>query len=213
MQISRWRKTVFWLSASVFVGALGSGLWELALKPGGHWLGQLILTGATLGSRLIKDQIYMEAAKGNHEAIARHSTSILYWGFGLACGALTGGLLGASRLRSPKGPGQENQAERASPSRWRLPARGYAFIVLSGLLFSTASFLVGSLKVEVANDAYTFFSQSLAICRPYISDHEARLLESRFAAIRGRDDYIGVINDLGRIAASNQLKLPDFKPW
>jgi hypothetical protein len=46
-----------------------------------------------------------------------------------------------------------------------------------------------------------------------IVDHEAQMLESRYAAIRGRADYIIIVNDLKRIADSNHLKLPDFDPW
>jgi hypothetical protein len=39
------------------------------------------------------------------------------------------------------------------------------------------------------------------------------LLESRYASIQGRADYVAVINDLRRIAESNHLKLPNFNPW
>jgi hypothetical protein len=68
-------------------------------------------------------------------------------------------------------------------------------------------------KVKAANDAYSYFAQSMAICRPYLDAHETLVLESRFASIRSRDDYIAVTEELRRVAASTNQRLPEFKPW
>jgi hypothetical protein len=72
---------------------------------------------------------------------------------------------------------------------------------------------INNLKAIEANHAYAFFVQSMAICRPYMDEKQAQTLGSRFAGIRGRSDYVNVINDLRKIAASNRQRLPDFKPW
>ena len=80
------------------------------------------------------------------------------------------------------------------------------------LLPMSVLFLV-SLKIEEANVAYTFFAQSMAICRPYMADKQAETFSSRFASVRGRADYMNIIAELRRIAASKQLTLPDYKPW
>ncbi|MGB8479205.1 MAG: hypothetical protein WCE63_10225 [Acidobacteriaceae bacterium] len=70
MQLSRWKKLILWSIGSLILGALGSGLWELALKPGGQWIAKAILTVATLGSISLKDGVYRQAAKGLHEEAA-----------------------------------------------------------------------------------------------------------------------------------------------
>jgi hypothetical protein len=88
---------------------------------------------------------------------------------------------------------------------------GYSAVGLM-FLFSSVQ-LISYLKLVEANGAYTFFAQSMKICRPYMDDHQAQMLESRFASIRGRTDYIDVTNEVRHIAATNRQTLPEFKPW
>ena len=89
-----------------------------------------------------------------------------------------------------------------------------ALYILELLLFLLIGmFLIQSLKIMQANGAYTFFSQSMTICRPYIEEREAQMLASRFAGIQRRADYIEIIDELRRIATSKQRQLPDFQPW
>jgi hypothetical protein len=72
---------------------------------------------------------------------------------------------------------------------------------------------ISYLKLLQANQARTFFAQSLSICQPYMDEHQRQMFESHFAAMSGRADYIKITDELKQIAASNQLELPDFKPW
>ncbi len=53
----------------------------------------------------------------------------------------------------------------------------------------------------------------MAICRPYIDDQQARMLESRLASIHGRADYLAIISDLKGVATSNKRQLPAYDPW
>ncbi|MEO6816232.1 MAG: hypothetical protein ABI177_05975, partial [Edaphobacter sp.] len=53
---------------ALIVGAIGSGMWDILVKPSGKWIGQAILTAATLGSQKVKDSVYVEAARGLHDA-------------------------------------------------------------------------------------------------------------------------------------------------
>lgn len=57
-------KIVATIVGTLVLGALGSGLWDVVVKPGGRWMGRAILTAATLGSSGVKDAVYREAAKG-----------------------------------------------------------------------------------------------------------------------------------------------------
>jgi len=76
-----------------------------------------------------------------------------------------------------------------------------------------STLFIGLLRIVQANEAYTYFSQSLVICRPYMDERHAQLLASRFAGIERRADYIHVVDELRSIAAANHVKLPDFQPW
>jgi hypothetical protein len=220
MQVSAWKKVALGAVATVLLGALGSGLWDLALRPGGQWLGHAILTGVTLGSGYMRDQVYVEAAMGYHEESAMQSSSMLFALMFWFCAAFAGLMLGmTSRKGTPKTLEAEKDAQPAIDTqeiKVRGPGKGlrvsFCFFVVGSLL-SLGGHLTIMLKTEAANSAHTYFVQSLTICRPYLEVREAQILESRFASIRGRTDYIAITSDLVRIAELNHLKLPYFKPW
>jgi len=208
-EIPKWKKIAATILGTLLLGALGSGLWEIALKPFTQWCGTTILTIATLGSTAIKDDNFREAAKGLHEA----SSLQLFWLVILGLIGLTSGFHGyvigrrSARKETPKVSGND-ALERLIQKRYRyqLTLAGCGFLVAC-LLF------ISYLKLLQANNAYTFLAQSMSICRPYMDDQQAHILESRFASITGRADYIAVTDELRHIAASKHRKLPDFKPW
>jgi hypothetical protein len=94
--LAGWKKVVLGLIATIILGAVGSGLWDLAGKPATQWFGQAILTGATLGSSAIKDATYREAAKGFHEASALALVGLIS---GASLGAW-GGFMGYLTVRT-----------------------------------------------------------------------------------------------------------------
>jgi hypothetical protein len=201
-----WKSVVLWILLTVLLGAVGSGLWEIALRPGGYWFWHAVLTAATFGSKFLKDQVYLEAAKGNHEAIANHSLMIVSW----ICAAVFGSYFGFAmnwlrKLRSTE----------KTPWLLRNPRfiRPFLQSTIVFFLFLACMHFVQDLKVKTANELYTYFQQSLDICRPYINEHQEQILKSRFAALRTRDEYITIANELQQVADANHVMLPDFKPW
>src|SRR5260370_6846781 len=50
---------------ALILGALGSGLWELLFKPLLFWVSTLFLSIATLGINSLRDDLYVEIAKGH----------------------------------------------------------------------------------------------------------------------------------------------------
>jgi hypothetical protein len=205
-----WKSVVLWILVTILLGAVGSGLWEIALKPGGYWSWHAVLTAATFGSKFLKDQVYLEAAKGNHEAIARHSTRILYWFLGMASGAVTSVVVITMRsLRA------DEESPQRTPTLWtnqRFIRYSMSLMILL-LVYSMGAFFVQDLKVNTANELYTYFEQSLNICRPNLSEHQEQVLRSRYSALRTKDEYMQITNELKQIASSNHLNLPEFTPW
>lgn len=223
MQLAKWKKIVLGVLGTIVLGAFGSGLWDVALKPSGLWLGRLILTIVTLGSTRFRDQIYREAARGNHEAGAMHvlffvvlvlvNVFLLLSFFDQIKGSATryvkkleaeiDGLETDTKLAILRKKLQQLERVRAIS---RMVGIGCA------ILFATVTF-IQYLQLNQANAAYTFFTQSITICRPYLDENHARMIESRYAAMNGRDDYLGIIGDLKQISEANHRKLPDFTPW
>jgi hypothetical protein len=50
-------RRTWWLGipGAILIGALGSGLWEIAVKPSGHWFARVTLDIVIFGSTTIKD--------------------------------------------------------------------------------------------------------------------------------------------------------------
>jgi len=216
------RKVLIGIIGAILLGALGSGFWDIAGRPGVQWAGRAILDVVSLGSEALKNATYREAAKGYHEGAVLELTAVLV-------GVITGAIVGlvaetlALRVRTARVLGRsphkggsalatEPEGHPSTEKRIYLKFR-LLYIVDLLLLLVLSTLFIGLLRIVQANEAYTYFSQSLVICRPYMDERHAQLLASRFAGIERRADYIHVVDELRSIAAANHVKLPDFQPW
>jgi hypothetical protein len=228
--MKKWGKWVAGVLGGLVIGAFSNGLWDLAFKPLAQRTRQAILTIVTFGSATLRDQIYREAAKGFHEAAAAQVLDVLTVAV-LSLFAGMGMYLFSFVLRSTPSEKREEirseteiaaeiarlEHENSSlqrPIRLKKKVLSVVLsIVVAELALMAGIYLIIRLKIDEANNAYTFFAQSMTICRPYITDHDAYLLQSRFASIQGKADYIAVANSLRAIAKANQQWLPKFEPW
>lgn len=63
-------KLIIGILGTIILGAIGSGLWDLALEPALTWCGRTFFTIATLGLSQLRNEIYIDIAKGFHEALS-----------------------------------------------------------------------------------------------------------------------------------------------
>src|ERR1017187_8007695 len=211
---------------TLVLGALGSGLWEIGGKPIGQTILSGILTAVTFGSTALKDSIYQEAAKGNHEGASLDiwlTLVVVY--VGLLALLVTWNFSETSRLykhfKSLEAAvtGQETNvgeeflslAREVTPKLRLLKKLGV--VVTCAAVFLAGSKLTDTIKMMASNAAYTFFDQSFVICRPYLDEHTAQVIKSRYAQVHTRDDYIVIVQNLRSIATSNHLRLPSYEPW
>ena len=241
--MAKWRRWVLGGIGTIVLGAIGSGLWERALGPALNLFGRAILTVATLGSTAAKDQIYTTAARGYHEASDQQmliflTSLILISAFLPLWWRLLRAYLSRAYLSRDQRPQEllkRIKAIKALPEAartagmyeelnliekevdtleqtWKTSRRiTYGFQLLT--IFSAAYLFINDLLLIEANAALTFFSQSITICRPYMDERRTEMLQSRFASIHNRGDYISVTDQLRHIASSNHLELPEFHPW
>jgi hypothetical protein len=207
------RKWALGVLGALAIGALGSGIWDIGLKPGFQFLGRGILTAATLGSSAIKDSIYREAAKGHHEASAMFIFSFfegmlfwLPWLTLIVTIKMRKRIIKLTQMRNirdkavPGDAGRSRAPVKIAPTT-TLPAINrfasslYILYVLTGALWvAIGAEFVSALKITQANTAYTFFAQAITICQPYMDDKAAQMLKSRFASINTKTDYLAVIS-------------------
>lgn len=223
---------------ALIVGAIGSGIWDILVKPSGKWIGQAILTTATLGSNSVKDSVYVEAARGLHDApslliLGALASIILLLPFFSLASTISIHLKFRKSLREAIEieSGQELEAgtdteltkkdrriadfKKSIGKSKRVVGRllPVTYVMALGLFVACGSIFISMLKIEQASEALAFFSQSLTICKPYMSDNEAEIFESRFARIQSKADYIVLTNELRQFATTKQLKLPTYSPW
>lgn len=218
MAIFSTKNKILAILGSLIVGAFGSGLWDIAVKPSGLIVGRLILTLVSLGSHHVKDSIYVEAARGPHEA-AGVVVLVVITAFLLVLPLLMIAWTLRLRIQFAKISAPQNDSMDLSQSAFdRKIARTRKlfiaqYIILGILLIQTGAGFIGNLKVLQANSALAYFAQSMTICRPYMDDHQYEMLESRFARIQGRNDYLVITSELQKFADSKQLELPKYSPW
>jgi hypothetical protein len=230
LNLTGWKKIILGLIATIVLGAIGSGVWDLLGKSASQWLGRAILNIATLGSSAIVNSVYREAARGLHEASALEQYAVIMLCI-LGAGAFYSGYLSARTKGSRAGKQNaqnfldgiealrdeekvkmlEKQLASLELEQERL-LRKARFMLYAVVLVCAAILGFNYVRLAQANDTATFFRQSVAICAPYSNDQEIKLLNSRFAAISSKGDFLQIYEELTKIAAANHLRLPDFTP-
>ncbi len=213
------------ICATIVLGALGSGLWDVALKPVFAWIGRAILTGLTFGFASMRDSYYVDVARGQNDRASLWLASVsviagIYFFtamFAYRRGRRKGRLAAKEDWKriEAKFPSQEArlaavdmEAMRLNREIEKLERIGIllAVLVISFLLFRVIS-------LEYVSSAASHFEQDFAICSPYISETDRLFIRSQYAQMRSRDDYNRLLQRLEDVAHSNGVSLPEFTPW
>jgi hypothetical protein len=183
-----------WLVVTLVLGALGSGLWELAFRPFLAYLGTAALDVVTLGLESLRNGLYEEAARGQYERV---SIAILSAGAGIMAGITTVVLfLPAFRRKVQK--------ERESGTS------GKPFRAALVLLFATTMALLLFQRIAYVNRAANYYEQLATIAAPYLTETQRLQVRSQFAQVTTRAQYVALIEQLRTAALSNRAHAPEF---
>jgi hypothetical protein len=201
------RKWVLSILGAILIGAFGSGLWQHVLHPLLWSAFKFALDVGTLGIETFKDEIYQQIAQGYHAEesllLLRMTTSTLVGVLGFAIGAVTAFIIFKLKKRVP----EETKLLPFLSSRFFL----YGFIIF---LIGVSSYLIiAGARIEYINKGITHFNQCKTIVSPYISEQNRLELQSKFAMIRNRKDYVYLLDNMEQIANKNKVPLPTFKVW
>lgn len=190
------KKSSLVIIGTVLLGALGSGFWEVALRPFLTWSASILLDVATLGLTTLRDGLYVDAAKGSYERASFMTLSVL---FGLLSGMVT--VVGLSIISPPKTPSSVDKAKR---SKW--------FPFLAALAI-TIFFIIQSVRVGYIIRASNYLNQLERIVAPFVSDNQMRSLDSRVASMRSRADFVSVSDEMEQIVKSKNIQPPEFNAY
>ncbi|MGX8884020.1 hypothetical protein ACWWD9_12500 [Methylovorus sp. SPW-M1] len=198
MTNSNLSKSFLWLAGTLVIGALGSGLWEVAFKPGLYWLGNALLDIGTLGLTSLRDAIYEEIARGSYERAGEKTLSIL---IGIFAGLMT---ISTGTLISGR-----SRREDGSPQRLMRLLRYQRVFILFGVAFSAFVIVQGARLIYI-NRAANHLEQLQRIVAPYVPLEQRIVYASRAGQLHTRQQYVELLDELMEVAKKNNAYIPTF---
>lgn len=200
---------------TILLGAVGSGLWEAALKPLTRKIGGVIFMVITFGAKRARDGVYRQAAMGHHELPSLYILLIV-----LCIGIAS---LVATQLRlyvvvyAPEVAEQllsnceedrlDKQAEcvREAVKKNVMPTLQIASLVA---IFAAVVIFYRFVTINRTNLVTTYYEQCLKAVRPLLSESEALIIEQQYALMTTKEDYLAILDKLEVTAAANKMTLP-----
>ena len=206
---------------AIFLGAVGSGVWENLLGPLLRSSRDLVLNISSLGINKFRDSVYVSIAKDFHElsSVNVHiALEMFFFVLFIFCSVALIILRRALLDRLGKIQDGQNQREEKKDPSYLLAGKVWrsmswlAAIVSIYLIFATISFVQG-IKYAYINSAVTHFHQLLTISAPYLDTKNRERISSSFAQIKNKNDYQQIIDNLRKVAVENKQQPPDFDIW
>jgi len=190
------KSKIFWVIATLFIGAISNGVWEYMLKPLCSFAIRIILNITTFGIEFYKNDIYIQISKGFREYPSIFLVTL--------CTALLIGIMLGSTI------GWETRKKiTASEEKFKIFSR--VFIIYTLFVIVVVIFAVA--RIQYINSAVTHFKQLYDITSPYIDDKAQEIYVSKFAQIRNKKDYSDLISEFEAIAKKNGQNIPEFTIW
>jgi hypothetical protein len=214
-------KWVVWVLGVIVLGALGSGFWEIVLKPAFVHASYGLMTLSSLGIESVRTGIYEGIATGSTSRAGVQTLNLVTL-LTVALSALVFNYFLIHYVESQRERKRlDGSAEqRKSPEeliqqlrkllkfqRGLLYWLGFWILLMSGML------LVDLSRVFYENAAVVHFQQALKIAAPYLSDTDRATVESRFAQIHSKSEYVAIVDGLARTATEHGQQVPAFNAW
>jgi hypothetical protein len=190
------------------VGIVGTIIWEWVLQPGAVWGGREFLTLITLGSTRLVDSVYAQAAFD--PTPVPDILGLMIFASVLISTMVT--LLSLIRvaqrkseaLKTPEATPKVPKPPNSRLASWAFP------LCLALSVFLLAPILSELFQASVAIRIWREFHTNLRVCGPYLRSEQEKSLESRFAQMTTRSEYLGIYEELRSIADQHSLTLQDW---
>ena len=196
-------KWVAWALGGIVIGALGSGLWDVALKPVLVHASYGLMSLSSLGIESFRTTLYERIATGSTARVDLETfgqVTILMFGFFLAAFLF----LFLSPDKTYEDP---QESEEKTFSRWKVYIAGFMTLLVSGMLMVRVS------QATYQTAAVVHFQQVLKIASPYLTDTDRAIVESKFAQINSKAEYVAIMDSLAKTAKEHSQQVPAFNAW
>lgn len=188
------KKTIKWILGVigvVFLGAIGSGLWQIGMEPASSWILDALFKITTLGLSYFEDAFYRDVAKGLHEETSLFALYFIFIGFMIFLGYMWGDIFfgRASKFNKIR-------------QRWRGPILKILTIYLVALLVFQYS------TITRRNRIITDFRRRFTIAKFLLDEQQEEEILGKFSMIKSKQDYLNVNNMLIEMARKKVQDLP-----
>lgn len=201
---------------TIVIGGLGSGVWEYILKPLILMGTNTILDVTTLGLETYKNAIYIEIAKGFTDSNAVSSVTrvgLLIAYIFLIFYVILKAILHKQRKQFVVSD-EKIRILDLEIIKKKLKVAGILikiFLFLIFILFTLE--FSNSFKSMYINDAITYYEQLRKIALPYTDDNNIKKIDSKFALIKNKKDYISVISELEEVLKKEKIEIERINVW
>ncbi len=203
MNTKYYLKIFLGIIGTIFLGAIGSGLWERIISPLIDKVMTLSINGINFFFITYKDSLYKEAANGFHEFY-----SLQMWILVL----MTLPILYIRILQVHPANKVKNKRKQETSFKVFINSKKGYWSIYAVTLVLMVTIIFSTLRYRYINDTITYSLTSLEIINPYISKKESMLLRSQYFSIRDTNEFMLFNEKLQNIAKENKLNLHTFRP-
>ncbi len=184
------------VSLAIFISIAGTALWENLLRDFFNFIIKILLTVSTLGVEKYKNQIYEDISRGFYEGASIFLLSLILGSFiGLAAGVL-------SRKNN-----NENEGQNPIRKLFKTKENLKTFLIIYLIVLAIVSTLTVA-RITYVNKSIAYYNQLLKIVSPSLSIEDRVFIESQFAQINTKEEYIQIIENLEKIVRESDAAQP-----
>jgi hypothetical protein len=225
----------------IIIGAIGSGVWEVVLKPLSTFIRDILLNLITFGLESFRNDIYSSVASGYdqspiiqllHYFVLAAILAMIFFLMDLffkrrelmedqkrVLKELDDTLSEITNMGETKKKTQEEIRDgiiQARQSVARQPIKRFSVLLYFGALlcmFQATLLITSLIKTSYINSAISHYNQIVAISSPYYNATEIALHNSQYAQIKKKEDYLRLTALIEATIKNHGIVPPTFSAW
>lgn len=213
------------LIGAILIGAIGSGIWVVALGPAFSFITEITISFLSLLFSSLENSIYESVAKGYSEESSSMAVTLILYIFSLYLGYSIAVLIPkkskekkseldkiGEELTDIKSDLDLDSKKRLDEIENRLnlqrdKLRKIGRVVISFLVVFFVFIYIQSIVLKYKINKISNYEQKIKTVKPFISQNQYDLFNSSFAQIKNSSDYDKLINSIKVIALQKNIKM------